>query len=731
MKKLFFALGFLFIFSFSNLWARPKIALVLGGGGSKGLAEIPFVEAVFEEGIPIDMIVGTSFGSILGGMISAGYSPAEAGKFLTEVDYMSLMNQPVVKDEKLPPSAMKPSEDNYFSFAFSENGLWSAPGFLGDNNINLMMANYLSRVHNVEDFKDFEIPFYAVSTNALNGEPMVLDSGSISKAIRGSMSVPLVWQPFAINGTYVFDGWLRNCVPIRIAKELGADIVIAIDVMNDNILSVEDLSGVESAAIQFFMIMLGAQNEVEHPEADFLLCPELGDYYPFDFIHIDEFIEAGKNAVEERRAELHQFALSLQEQGIELSNKGADYEGSYKNLPDPVIEKIVVKDVSLLEEWPLPSEKEFAFLKGKVLDDEIKVLLCDKLNRLRDKYHLTSLYYYARPGSEKNKCILEIQANHFNKDFSKFFIGGENSVSVGKSESDEHVSFIPNVNLNAGVHFAGPWEMLLKLQVANPVSLSYSVYPEIFENSNALKLSGEGGFHFDYGSLSPETNLVNKKRLAAEDNGFGVNLGLRLSFLDIFQARLGAAYGNNWIHSTNDSIGFVSVYGETAYDTLENTYTSLNGIRFGLKGDFCIGKNPAYSASFEFANRLEAVRNVLGLGFDLSAGWSTKDLRLTESFFDYGGLYGLAGSPAGNFRQNYALAGMTVSCKAFEIAGMPLMFVGKVNAGYGNLKNLKGNFSAPDTGLSLHAAFKTPFGSFLAGGGWNSTGQWNMTLAFN
>lgn len=731
MKKLVSVLALLSVLSVSGLFARPKIALVLGGGGSKGLAEIPFVEAVFEEGIPIDMIVGTSFGAIIGGMISAGYSPAEAGKFLSEIDYMSLLNQSPVNTEKLLPSAGKSSDDNYFSFEFSEKGLGSVPGFLGDNNINLMLDNNLSRVHNIEDFRDFEIPFYAVSTNALNGKPMVLDSGSISKAIRASMSVPLVWQPFAINDTYVFDGWLRNDVPVRIAKELGADIVIAIDVMNDNVLSAENLSGIDSAAIQFFMIYLGSQNEVEHPEADFILCPELADFYPFDFIHVDELIEAGRKAVEKRRDEFHQFALNLQELGVELSDKGADYEGSYKNLPDPVIEKIVIKDVSLLEEWPLPSEKELASFTGKTLDEETKLLLSDKLNRLRDKYHLTSLYYHAREGSEKNKCILEIQANHFNNNLSKFFLGGENSVSIGKSENSEYVSFLPSVNFNAGVHFAGPWEMLLKLQVANPISLSYSVFPQLFQNSKGLKLSAEAGFHFDYGSLTPETNLMNKNRLAAEDNGFGANAGIRLSFLDIFQTRMGAAYENSWIHSSRDSVGFFSVYGESIYDTLENSYTSLEGLRFGFKGDYCFTESPSWSGIVEFSNRMEIFRNVLGVGFDFSAALSTKDSRLTNSFFEYGGLNGLAGSPAGNFRQSYVLAGATVSYKIFEVFGMPLYAVGKVNAGYGDLYSLVDKPSFPDTGISLHAAFKTPLGSILAGGGWNTRGQWNLTLAFN
>ena len=233
IRKILSTLFLIFCFSVSSISARPKIALVLGGGGARGLAEIPFLTAIEEEGIPIDLIVGTSIGSIIGGLYCSGYSPKEVRDFVLNMDYLELFAQTAVEDERFLPNAFEPPRDNYASFEFSKNGIGAAPGFLGDNRINLFFSNSFSRVLKEDDFDKLPIPFRAVATNASTGERIVIGKGSINSAVRASMSIPLVWEPYPIGENYTFDGGVSCNIPVSVAKELGADVIIAIDVSDD------------------------------------------------------------------------------------------------------------------------------------------------------------------------------------------------------------------------------------------------------------------------------------------------------------------------------------------------------------------------------------------------------------------------------------------------------------------------------------------------------------------
>lgn len=726
MKKSLSILILLGVFFSASLQARPKVALVLAGGGSRGLSEIPVLEAIVEEGIPVDMIVGTSFGAILGGMLSSGYSTSEIRKIISGLDYLSFFTTASVKPEKVLPYASDPFSDNYFSFAFSKHGLGATPGVIGDNKINLMLDYYFSKVHHIENFDDLEIPFRAVTSDISTGKPVVLNSGSISSAIRSSMSIPLVWQPYPVDGVYGFDGGVTRNTPVRIAKELGADIVIAVDVMNDVASAPEKISGLETAGLQLFMMMLSAQNEEEHPKADVLICPELADFFPFDFIHVDEIINAGQKAVDAKRGELHELALRLQKEGVELNPRSSVYEGTYNKRPDPIVEEIIVKDISLTGPYYLPSPKELNFFNGKKLDDDMKLQLNHKLEKLKDKYHLSSLSYFARKGSTEETCILELHANHYYGNLNKVFLGGDNSIAVGKKIENGPVTFNIVPKLTAGVLLAGPFETLIKGQLSETVKFGVSTFPKLYEAESGFKMSLGLGVHFAYGSLSPETSLLNKDRLAAEDNSFNAEGGVRFSYLDLAQLSLGAFYKGSWLHGQKKVYHQTGAFLDGAFVTMDNRFTSLSGLYFGAKADYLF--DHSYSAKLDFSNRIEIVRNRFGFGFDCSAGLSTKNGNLLESFYDYGGFYGLIGNMPGTLVNDYGFFGATAVYNILEIAGMPLSVVIKVNCGWNNISE---TLKKPDAGAGLYGSLKTPFGSFILGAGLNTTGNWNVTCGFN
>lgn len=734
-----------------SVFARTKVALVLGGGGARGLAEIPLLEAIEEEGIPIDMVVGTSFGSILGAMYCSGYSPAETREIMTNMDYLGLFNLLAVEDNRILPKAFSSRDDGYLSLEFSKHGLGSTPGMLGDNRINLAFCDYFSRVQTVDDFDQLEIPFRAVATNALNGETIVIDSGAISTAIRASMSIPVAWQPYPVGDTYCYDGGMRNNVPVSIAKELGADIVIAIDVSYGIQKSPEELTGLEAAGIQSFMLVVANKMEEQHKLADLVLFPDLKKYTAADFIHVDEIIAAGEKCVSENREAIHDFALQLGEMGIQLEPKNPKRKGSIHSKPDLEIESFVIRDISLVEPCPLPEPQYYDSFIGRKLDAETKVLLAEKLEIHRDRYHLSSLVYVPRKGSSPDKCVIEIQANHYYSKLNKLFVGGDNTVSVGKTLIDTYPRFRNNLDFQFGVYIVEPFEGLFKIHQGNLNTFNFSVYPKLYESKKGLKVSLDTGFRIEYGSLSPETDYQNKKRLASEDNGGGVNCAFRISYLDMLQLTTGFDLGVENIFSDQSHYFPLEAYHEAVFDNLGNSYTGMKGIKMQQKFDFgynipnlVFGKFNEffYAGKIDWSNRWQIIKNKFSAGLDATVAVNRNLSRLTSGFYEYGGLYGLCGSPDGNYKRDFFLAGVTAQYKLFEFASVPLLLIGKCNAGISDSYNpfnssdeLSQKFFAGcekiDFGAGLYVGAKTVFGSLILGGGANSTGQWNITVAFN
>lgn len=750
MKKQILIISLIFAFSVSVV-ARPKIALVLGGGGARGLAEIPFLEAIEEEGIPIDLVVGTSFGSILGALYSSGYSPSEAREILTNMDYLELLNMLAVEDRKLIPEAFESSSDSYLSLDFSKDGIGAAPGMLGDNRINLAFCDYFSRVQNIDDFDKLPIPFRAVATDALNGGTLVIGSGSLNTAVRASMSIPVAWQPYPVGDTYAYDGGMRNNVPVSVAKELGADIVIAIDVSNGIHLNPEDLSGLFSAGMQSFMLLVANKMDEQHKLADIVFLPELKNYTAADFIRKNEIIEAGERCLSENRAALHDFALKLQTLGVELEPKDPKRTGSVQLRPDLEIESFIVRDISLVEPCLLPESKVFDPFIGRKLDNETKELLAQKIESLRDRYHLSSLVYVPRNGSGPEKCVIEIQANHYHHKLNKVFVGGDNSVVLGQTKIDNFPRFRTVPDLNAGIYIADPFEGFAKFHFGILNYFDFSVFPKLVETEKGFKVSLDTGFKVEYGSLSPETNLHNKRRIISEDNGFGLNAAVRSSYLDYFQITTGFNFEAVSLYSDHKLFFPLKLYYETVFDNLGNPYTGLKGLKMQYKMDFGYNVSDLISNEFgkflvsgklDFSNRWELVEDKLSAGFDATIALNRNLSRLTSGYNEYGGLYGLCGSPNGNFKRDFILAGFTVQYQAFQFAGLPLLLIGKANMGFADSYNpiasqegpsnaLFAGASKPDFGGGLYAGVRTVFGNILLGGGMNTTGQWSVTFAFN
>lgn len=215
--------------------SRPKIGLVLPGGGAHGLAHIGVLKQLEKFNIPIDYISGTSMGAVIGGLYASGLSTSQIESFVTHVNW----DQTFTDDNSRHFLSFRRKSDQYDYFVKGEfgygNGRFKLPNglVLGQQQAILLKGMTLA-TSNIKDFDQLPIPFRAVATDVKTGEEVVLKSGDLSQALRASMAVPGIFAPVLIQGHYLVDGGVTNNTPINIVRDMGADIVIVSDIHTTN-----------------------------------------------------------------------------------------------------------------------------------------------------------------------------------------------------------------------------------------------------------------------------------------------------------------------------------------------------------------------------------------------------------------------------------------------------------------------------------------------------------------
>ena len=252
---------------------KPRVALVLGGGAARGFAHIGVIRALEQEKVPVDLIVGTSVGSLIGAIYAADRNSFE-----------------------LEWTAFKLEKDDIFDYGILNalNGMGAAKG-------EKLEAFIRSKVP-IANIEDLKIPYAAVATDLNRGTKVILDKGSVAKAVRASSAIPGVFQPVTHQEKVLVDGGVIDNIPVSVAREKGADLVIAVDigeqVINFNIVDIIDVM------LQSITIM-GAENaKVKKKDADVVIAPKIGDVGMLDFTQKKRCMQAGIDAAQRVMPEL-------------------------------------------------------------------------------------------------------------------------------------------------------------------------------------------------------------------------------------------------------------------------------------------------------------------------------------------------------------------------------------------------------------------------------------------
>jgi NTE family protein len=291
---------------------RPKIGLVLSGGGARGAAHIGVIRRLEELQVPIDYIAGTSMGSIVGGLYASGLSVDEIEKILTSIEW----NDAFIDESKREDKTFRRKTDDRLYLFDAKPGLTDdleikfPGGVFHGQKIDLILNKYTKHVATVDNFDELPIPYRAVAVNIATGEEVVLGKGSLGRAMRASMNIPTAFAPVMIDGVALADGGMANNLPISVARDMGADLVIAVDISTP-LYSEEELTNVFKITGQLtgFLTRKNTEEQIATlTENDVLIVPKLGDIGSGDFQEASKAVPIGYEAADAKSAEIKKLS---------------------------------------------------------------------------------------------------------------------------------------------------------------------------------------------------------------------------------------------------------------------------------------------------------------------------------------------------------------------------------------------------------------------------------------
>ncbi len=298
--------------AFGTRSPRPRIGLVLGGGGAKGAAHVGVLSVLDELRIPVDCIVGTSMGALVGGTYASGTSAAELDAAVRAISWQEAIGSTGLRAKV--PMRRKLTRNNYslgLEFGIRDGGLVAPSGLVNTQNVDLTIQYLVARSRGVREFDRLPIPFRAVATDMQTGEMVVLDRGDLALAMRASMAVPGVFSPVSMQGRVLGDGGLTRNVPVDIARQTCADVVIAVAVPNPAP-TAEELRSPLTLMSRTLDVLIGA-NERQQLETlgpdDVKIVVEMGDIGSGSFDRVADAIPLGRTAALARRAELERYSV--------------------------------------------------------------------------------------------------------------------------------------------------------------------------------------------------------------------------------------------------------------------------------------------------------------------------------------------------------------------------------------------------------------------------------------
>lgn len=551
---------------------RPKIGLALSGGGAKGIAHIGVLRVLEDAGIRPDYITGTSIGSVMGGLYAIGYSVEEMEEIAIELDWNYYFNDELKRTD-LPIEERYNSDRYQLKLGLEDGSIQLPKGFIQGQKIGLLLSKLTFPAHGIHDFDQFKIPFRCVATDAETGDAIVLKSGSLAKAMRASMSLPSIFEPMELDGKLLIDGGVVRNLPVIEAIDMGADIVIAVDITSP-LYKKEGLVSLVQVLEQTSSYKLSESVALQKQLADIVISPNITGIGTLDFDKGDTLLQLGRAAALQQLPEIlqrinHKDSITHEQANVPEVCKVCNVqlrgiEGRQQNAIANRLRMRATKDYELNE-----------------IEDRIKQLFGSQF--FRDAYYeLTETeegYELQIDAAEKSGEYVQLSAN-YDSDLKAALLLNATFRNRGLSGSKGSVDF----------RFSENPMLLMNYQAYTATQPNFGVHLKGKLNHYPLDFYDEKGeveeltkmFHYDL-SLELFSSFGNSSLLS-----YGLSL-------ERFAQR------NSFLNSDTEVIGTsqFNAYLGYLWDTYDRQQYPREGIYFSLLGRQSLGATNNYSFAVE------------------------------------------------------------------------------------------------------------------------------------
>ena len=504
---------------------RPKLGLVLEGGGALGLAHIGVITWMEEHHIPVSYVAGTSMGGLVGGIYATGRSPAEVRELINGIDW----DQVLSGETPFTDLSFRRKQDAHEvpgSLEFGlRKGLQFPAGFNTGEQVDLILDRVALPYSELPTFNDLPIPFACVATDLVSGKPHVFHDGSLSLAMRSTMSLPGIFSPVRSGDHLYADGGLLNNIPIDVARDMGADVVLGIHLETEPLNPKATLPsyGVLGQSIS---VMIAANELRSMEQADILVTVPLQKYTTLDYDKADAIIKVGYDAAAAKAAVLAAYSVSPAEWEEYLAVRNS----RRKSVPIPTFVEVTGTSSPVMKQG---MEKQLSGLAGKPIDTQ--KLDQDMMSIIGQGRFTTSTYSmvekdgqqglqvqteqkaYAPPivrplilidGSDYNNVLFSIGARVTFLDFGSYRSELRTDVVVGSQyllDTEYYHPYTPSSNWFIAPR-AGLNSQQLNIYSGNTLQASYRLREFLggidtgyaFGRTGELRLGYEGGYQKIY-----------------------------------------------------------------------------------------------------------------------------------------------------------------------------------------------------------------------------------------
>jgi len=581
MKKILLFLSLILFFQtgFGQETTRPKVGLVLSGGGAKGLAHIGVLKVIDSLEIKVDYIAGTSMGAVIGGLYASGYSANQLDSIFSKIDVDALLQDYTPRESK---SFYEKRNDEIYALTLPFNKFkLGLPSGLSKGLYNFNLISALTQeVSHIRDFDYLPIPFLCIATDAETGEKVVLDKGVLAQNIIASGALPTLYSPVEINGRLLIDGGVIDNYPIEELRARGVDIVIGVDVQ-DGLKTREELKEVTSVLAQINNFSMIEKMDEKRKATDIYIKPDIKGYSVVDFSRGKEIIAKG----EEKATEFLNELLKFKNTAIRNENKLVYNDSIY--IKDIVINKLENYTRSyILGKLKFKKESKVSF----------KQLQKGILN-LNATQNFSAISYSFEKSQKGDKLMVNLKENE-NNTFLKFGLHYDDLFKSGVLVNYTHKKLlakndVASLDVILGDNFRYNFDYYIDNGFYWSIGFNSKFnsfnrnIPTDYENGIVFTDLGINSVNIDFTDL---TNQVYAQTIFAQK--FSLGAGLEFKYLNIQSQTL---------QNTTpifDNSNYVSVFGFLKYDSFNQKY-------FPKKGWFFSGDLKTFLYSSDYTNEFQ------------------------------------------------------------------------------------------------------------------------------